>query len=380
MQSKILNWIILLLIIFIVFSYHPLFFTNTGETVGRSNNSIIVLTVFALLLVIPSVKKILRNRFIDFYLICLFFLSLFVNIFYSLGLNADVAEIRLISIPLILMIIGFLSNLEEKNIKIIGLCYTLFLIYVAYLQISQNVGGFIIEDTYKTSAKNSLGAMLTVAGTITMFYLFVNDKMNFLCKAFMLLCCFLIFVELLTIRARLSTLIYLFIFFLLFYKYLLVQNKKKVFFVFLGLIILSCIVLYFLSDYLYNSFFQNKGSDILSGRNVGYEMAIELFLNSPLWGNLYEDIGIAWVHNYLLLTLSSFGLLGGAPWLILYVGLVYKCVKKIITTSLYNLSIGYVLMLVPIITSLGEPTFPYGPGTANFLPFLFLGWSMSVKE
>lgn len=133
-----------------------------------------------------------------------------------------------------------------------------------------------------------------------------------------------------------------------------------------------------LKDYIFDSFFQNKESDILSGRENTYSIAFQHLVSHPILGNLVTDIKIPWVHNYLLLKLSNFGYIGGLPFTILYLYIIIYTAKKLLKVISISSSIyGFVLLCIPLIVSLGEPTFPYGPGTANFLPYLIVGVNLN---
>ena len=232
----------------------------------------------------------------------------------------------------------------------------------------------IIEDVYKATAKNSLGLMLAIAGVVAVFESMYAIHKRY--RILMLCVAILIFVELLVIRARLATVSYVAVLLLLFYKYFKASSHKAGL---LACVFLLCIVLAIQGafDIVYDSFMQNKSGDILSGRGVAYLQALNIIGDSPFWGNLTLNRTIAWVHNYLLLIASNFGLVGGLPWLILYFYILVVITTFYIKTNRFQFdSIGYVLMAVLFLVSLGEPTFPYGPGTAVLFPFILFGVSL----
>ena len=368
---------------FVPLGYHPIFFNEVGEQIGMMDKIILCLTILLFLTVLPLLKKCFRSRFLTLYILLFLIISFDIFLYYSLGLHIQYKEIRTLLIPLVLVVIGYLSNIRQENVWWISFVYSIVMVYVGYEQIRLNVGGFVIEDIYHTSAKNSLGPMLTVAGIIAILNI-LRGKSKSIC-VFMSIIAFLVLVELLTIRARLATVAYCVMVAFLLYKYICLYSRKMTLIVILILLFVIGItgISFFDSffDFFYESFFQNKEDDLLSGRGTGYLLAFDLFCDNPLFGNLSQGIKIPWVHNYLLLKMSDLGFLGGLPWFCLYFYIVFQIIKGSFSTNIFlEQNYGYILMWIPFIASLGEPTFPYGPGTATFIPFILLGMTLKFNR
>lgn len=379
MLNKITNILLLLLSGLIPFAYHPMFFNSSGEQVGFIGDVIMLITLILFVLQISKIKKILSSAFVKVYLFLftVFFVEVFV--FYSFGLYVNFMEVRTLAIPLVLICAGFLCDCDKSMIRKICFIFMIVMLFCGFEQIRLNVGGFVIEDQYATSAKNSVGPMLAIGGTISALS-FLNEK-KYTLRFVLAVVTFVFLLELLTIRARLATIAYLFMLVALFVKYIIALDGARrtilLFSLFL-LVLFVCVIgmsrFDFFIDYFYNSFFQNKENDMLSGRGEIYYQSWQLVSLHPLFGNLTEYVDIPRAHNYFLLTLFKYGFVGGLPCVLLYF-YMGKCVlfSFLKSKSFCEEYYGYVLMLIPFIASLGEPTFPYGPGTAVFLPFLLFG-------
>lgn len=375
MKSWFRNSLLIVLVVIIAIGYHPFFFDAEGARSGNYSSWVVIaLLVLLFCSLLPRLGRMFASQFIRVYLWLLLIISADVLLLYGLGFNVQLSEIRTMVIPLVGLIIGYLGNYSTFTIRLMCRVYVLCMVFVGTSQILINIGGFIIEDVYKATAKNSLGLMLAIAGVVAVFESMYAIHKRY--RILMLCVAILIFVELLVIRARLATVSYVAVLLLLFYKYFKASSHKAGL---LACVFLLCIVLAIQGafDIVYDSFMQNKSGDILSGRGVAYLQALNIIGDSPFWGNLTLNRTIAWVHNYLLLIASNFGLVGGLPWLILYFYILVVITTFYIKTNRFQFdSIGYVLMAVLFLVSLGEPTFPYGPGTAVLFPFILFGVSL----
>lgn len=385
MIDKIRNYLLLILVGCIVLSYHPLFFNEDGQVVGSMNFVVMSLTGILFVSLLPRLKQVINNHIIVRYCGYLIVISFVVLLFSALGLYIDFSEIRLLLIPLVLTIIGYTIHCDEKTINRLSILYMMGMIFIGYEQIRLNIGGFYIEDLYMASAKNSLGPMLAIAGCLALLYFF--RQISVTKKIICIFVALIVLFELLTIRARLATIAYFFMIAWIMYRHLS-GKKTSLAIIVLGLGILLAGVCFYITrfdfsvlEFINDSFTQNKGDSMLSGRVEGYHMAWQLIEANPLFGNLTEGCHIPWVHNYILLKISDFGIIGSLPWLLLYFFIAYKIFSKIFSVDIFlPRNFGYVLMCIPFIISLGEPTFPYGPGTANFLPFLMWGIALSYQS
>ena len=244
------------------------------------------------------------------------------------------------------------------------------------MQVYQNIGGFIILDQYRANSKNSLGAILAAA-VISFIYAASRSKKGFRILFYALAALGVVVV--LTIRARASFLAIVLVMMAIFMR----QIKSKGVIWALVIISLGGVLLLVAPESVSNFVIESitagrQGSDITSGRMGTYQEALSIFSRSPFLGNISEQQEIAWVHNYLLLKLSNFGLLFAWPFLMYYFYLLVYCIKHLLRTNQRREGLpifyqGFSLVLIPFVISLLEPTFPFAPGTAVAYNFIMLG-------
>jgi hypothetical protein len=127
-------------------------------------------------------------------------------------------------------------------------------------------------------------------------------------------------------------------------------------------------------EYVTDSFLLNSEYDITSGRMSRNEQAIHFLENNLLWGNINKTSRIDWIHNYPLLQLYDFGVIGGFPVLCLYFYILFIILKYLFKSNIFDIrNIGFILPIVPFGISLAEPTYPFGPGTVNVFYFIAFG-------
>jgi hypothetical protein len=109
-------------------------------------------------------------------------------------------------------------------------------------------------------------------------------------------------------------------------------------------------------------------------RNIA---AIKFISDYPVFGQLTNSLYLDWVHNYVLLKLSQYGILGSFPLLCLYFYLIWTIIIKISRIREFRIEhSGYMAMIIPIIISLMEPSFPFGPGSVQVIVYFMLGYSL----
>lgn len=370
---------ILTIVLFVlcVVSYYPAFL-NSGN-----RGSLIVALIAILLFIMSFFKNRPIDRFLKIYLLFSIFITLF-SVLFALILGVQcLGAIMEILIPFVMLYIGASSSLSEKQNIIVLACYVLFAIIISYITIKVNIGGFVIESQYLVTIKNSLGGMLALAGVITAFGIKISKDL--IGKAICIILLFILTLFILTIRARLALLAMLFVSILVYKQ----DIKIKYFIPGAILFIVVVVVKYFytgtfitnsIDTFIYDSFFLNKTEDLTSGRTTLILDALQLLFKSPLWGNLTLQSDIGWTHNYLMLKLSSYGILGAIPWVGLYLYISFYILKSYLQIrNLRFVHLGLFLSMVIFIISLGEPTYPYGPGTISAIAYYFLGVFSNCK-
>ena len=384
-RYNIIFQILLAFLIFIInISYSPVFFDAEGNSIFPYKWIIELLAIlFLLLSILLSPPK---AKFIWRYLLFAIIITAAVLLYYSLDLNVSLVEIREISIPFMALTAGSYINKchnDYSSIRILIFVSIVSTLIVGLLQISLNIGGLIINDLYLANSKNSLGGLLAVNAVLAALELFTINKRKRSYTVFLSLSIIMFIIELLTIRARLDLIACLVVLFIVYLRYL---NYRKSNFKVIAAVVLTLLLLVLLSvnsiqDYVRSSFLQNKDYDVLSGRFERIEMALEVISIRPFSGNLFILDYVPWVHNYLMLKISSYGLLFGLPWIFFYLYFFSFIIRRLFRVRFISLaSYGFYLALVPFVISLGEPTYPFGPGTVNYLPYLFLGFSVECMS
>ncbi len=334
-----------------------------------------ILIIFAVLFLISLFRipqplcPILKRFILYFFLI--FTIGLFIYAIYN---NQDMlSSLRMFLIVFASIFIGWTLTPSKHQLSILLLVFGGTVIYSGLMQITTNIGGFIIADLYLADNKNSLGAMLASA-VIAFIFLWHNNRKSFfgICSVVLAIICIII---LITIRARAAVIAAAIV--SVFFLFTSSKSPKHVLLVFLIIPILL-IIFHFLppslSDYIYSSFFAgSQGDDISSGRLGTYKLAFDYFVQNPFFGDVKNLTQIPWIHNFPLLHLYKYGLLFSWPVLVLYLTLLIYAIRYSLKKNRSLFYCGYMVLLIPFFISLLEPTFPFGPGTATVLNFILFG-------
>ena len=270
------------------------------------------------------------------------------------------------------IIIGWSLSPSKKQLTFLLCVFCFTTLFSGLLQVIQNIGGFRIEDQYLADSKNSLGSML--ASSIFAL-LFMQREKSGLKKAILIGCAVLGFVLIVTIRARSSLLAVIFLLF--YYEYFVTRNGRVFFYFFVSILFVGLVSVAFPSfvDFVVSSINAGtQGVDITSGRWVTYQEALS-FLSNNMWlGDVKNTTDIGWIHNFVLLNIYDYGLVFSWPIITYYLILITRSVAFSFREHSFSFfQLGFVIVLVPYVASLLEPTFPFGPGTVNVFNFVLLG-------
>lgn len=373
-----------LLLIVVAISYMDVF-NPTGAL--QSSLSTLYEAMTIVLFVVSFRISALQNKFIRRYL---YLLGLAVVAAISIDglfcVNAYLPEVMDVAISMACIYIGYNLKLNNKDLRYIYLLYGIALLLTALTLIINNIGGFVITDNYKIDSKNGIGAMLAVLSVSMFAYLGCSDCSK-LWKLISVGVIVFSLVAILTMRARASTMTVAISAFL--YVIQLLRNGnitfKQLFRWFVVVVFLIVVILFVveadfsvISEYVYNSLFQNVEDDVTTGRMERNVVAWDFFLSHPLFGRLDTPQDMLWVHNYLLRIVTDYGVIGGLSLMLLYLFLLIHVINvhwKYKTSSSLDY-IGYWAVLPILLLSVVEPLFPYSPGTAVLFAYLLLGYSM----
>ena len=384
-RNNIFFRILFLLLIFIInVSYSPVFFDSEGLSIFPFKWVIELLAV--LFLMLSLFFRCPQTKFIWHYLIFAIIITATVLLYYSLDLNVSLGEIREILIPFMALTAGsyiFKYHGDYLFLRTIFFVSIVSALIVGLQQIFINIGGFSINEQYLTNSKNSLGGILAINTILASLELFGLYKKSLSYIVFLSISIIVLILEMLTIRSRLDLIVSFFLLFVIFLRYLNYRNSKyKVISAFvLVFLLLALLSISSVQDYIQSSFLLNREDDVLSGRYERIEKALEILSFRPFSGNLFIFEYVPWVHNYFLLKISSFGLFFGLPWIVFYLYIFAFIIGRLYRNKSISLySYGIYLTLIPFLISLGEPTYPFGPGTVNYLPYLLLGFSLEYMQ
>lgn len=336
-----------------------------------------------LVLLSLDLKTIFKNKVIRFSFICLVLIaiiSLVTSAYYNDNLMTK--DIRAIGMCIGAIIIGYNIRLSKREYLFLILLFCSGSLLVGMEQVTNNIGGFIIEDQYLTEAKNSLGVLLATTAVVSAYNLLFSDYSRIVRIGFIAVTFFSVLI-LLTIRARadsLATLIVLFVMVVL--KY----SRKNWMNAILVICILAVICVFILPDsvvnFVYNSFFQHyEGGDVTAGRAERNVFALNYIYNNLFTGNMVNKIHVPTVHNFILYKWFCYGILFSIPIIVLYFLLLFHTINSIFHTTSFKLEgVGLFVLLIPFIVSLFEYSFPFGPGTATLFNYVIFGYSLRLLQ
>lgn len=341
-----------------------------GENYSILRNSIILIMciVFALSFrnPMPLIRRIPAVRIHFFACFVFVFILIILSI---IGVQINFNPARDLLIALIVLIIGLNLNITKK--QFVRLCT----IYIALYTISALSivftfsSGFSIQEIYLSIPKNQIAPAFGVAAMLSIYFFFLNK--GFL-RYFYFSTTVLIIASLLVIRGR-AVIIAVILTWLVFNLFFLRNAKFKV----LNIVFVFLLVP-FVGKHVYDSLFLNYDissiESISAGRVSAYLLGVEFFLNNPLSGMLLNDFHSEHIiHNYILYNIVNFGVILSPIMLIIYFRYILLIVYSVYRNSFGVYEVGPLMMVIIMIVSLFEYTYPYSPGSAVFFPFFLMG-------
>lgn len=378
MKNKFVFILFAALAILLPLTFHPSLVNMFNEEQSRGVLTPFILIVFALLYITTYSSSSFKNKFVKKYTI-LYFIMLVLAVGLSLTGSSEMLgyECRALLITLIAVLIGLQVQLSRKQLVDILLIYCVFTSFVGLLQIFVNGSGFVI-DQYFAFQKNALG-VLVGSSTVIALGLGLDKNGSKTIRLIGIGLMVLLFVILLTIRARAALFSSVFVVVLMFY---LSVDGKGFFraFIITALAVLALVLLMpsTFGAYIHDSiFFGSASEDITSGRADRNAMALSFIKDNLFLGYMGDTQKIPTPHNFLLITWVKYGVIFSIPIILIYLTIIINVVKNCMKTrgiSIYK--IGYFVMIIPLIVSLAEYTLPFGPGTVTVVNFILMGVAM----
>jgi hypothetical protein len=333
---------------------------------------------FSFLIFLPKMR-IKKNTFALFYLMIIFTSFIFSLILYFMSGTLYLNSIVEVTMPFVIFLIGYSFKPDKNNSKKFEFFYIIFSFFLGIYIIFNYGSGFEITQTYFFGSKNQIGPIIFGAALLLLINL-VNSIQNgknihFIVLKLILLIFMLAFGLILRNRSGfISFLIVVSIFLIFKVRPTIKKSIIASFILFFSIIIMSAfnileIIINFISDSLFLNYDIANLNSISSGRISGYFEVFEFLKSYPFYGNIFANVIIYTPHNYLLNLWYLYGLFGFLPLTILYLSIWFIVIKGIMKR---DYSPGIYLMLLSLVISFLEPTYPFGPlSTQSIVWFLF---------
>lgn len=305
----------------------------------------------------------------------LFISSVVVFVLHAFGADASFSPLRDLLISLVILMIGINMELNLKQFKTLITVFIVFYTISALSIVFTYAPGFVIQEQYLAIPKNQLAPVYGVSVIIALYFAFKQKGIG---KWIYYSFAVLLLASLLVIRGR-AVIVAVFFTTLIFIVYY-IRNIKYQFII----VVLIMISLPFIGQYIYDSLFLNYDitdlDSISTGRMERNVMGVEFFLKYPIAGELRNLFKGSTIHNYILITLVSYGAFIGSLILIIYFKYIMTVIKSIRNNTFKLVEVAPLAMLVLLIVSLFEYTYPYAPGSAVFFPFFLMGQYLKSRD
>ncbi|MBR6333365.1 MAG: glycosyltransferase [Bacteroidales bacterium] len=276
--------------------------------------------------------------------------------------------------------IGLSLDLKPKSWANICFYYTLGLAAMIVANCFYFAGGLYVPEYYMVNeGKNQMGGLLAV-GAASLFFWGMKLKeerwqyMTVFVLAFLLLI-------LIRARADLFALILCVLFVFVKESELHLKANVKTVVGILSMLLITYITFNgFVKDELNRFMFGGHGGNNIEQASTHRwernRQGLDFVAEHIVEGEQEDASGISLIHNYPLLRMVRYGIFS-FPLIAFYLFFIGNVIYHLFKSRRTNIrDVGYVVCMVPLIVSLAEPSFPYGPGSVQMLAFLLLGASL----
>ena len=371
MKNRIRIFLLLLLLLLLLLQLSPI---GLGDNYDSFRLGIMVVSGI-LFLFSWNIKKIWNVKVFRIFLFVLLY-----EIILLFALSFCGGKINWIPIGNLIMVFLFVMiSFMELSIKQYRVILNLFIwgtLFVGLSIIFTFGDGFMINERYMPIPKNQIAPILSVGFFIAFFL--GNSVKNLIEKCCYLGVSFLLFLCICVFHAR-ANIVALLVGFFVYYVF----YKRKIQIVLLASIILISLLFFTpMGGFLYDAFFVNYDvsdmNSVSAGRTDVYEASWQFIKENWLFGGLTASVDMyhqGYVHNYLLYTLENYGIWGSLVLVLFYFVLLFEIGKRNICSKEHDnfYVLGCFVFIVPLIVSIFEYTYPYGPGSAVFMAYFTLG-------
>ena len=375
-KQKIANILIMVILCMSPLMFLPWVYMTVAYYIARYVIMLLTLVVFALTF---SLNRMLSARFVR-----LLILAVLCMLPCVLFLPIDLTDIFQLVVSLITITVGAGLQWDERQWMNACYYYTICVVTVILCNAIFYAGGLYVPEYYMfDEGKNQIGAMAAIGATACFYFgMKMRDE-----RTSLWVISFLALLSLVLIRARSD------VFALIACGLLIVAKEAdfkwkwnvKTFLTIIGFVMIGVIIYTgFISEELHTFMFGGKSgndiNDITTNRWARNQQGLDIFIHHHSMNDLKNPMKIPFIHNYPLLRLARYGFFS-IPLLAFY---LYFCISALIeifkTRKSQIRQAGWIVCCIPLIISLAEPNFPYGPGLVQLLAFLLLGFSLSSCE
>lgn len=290
--------------------------------------------------------------------------------------------------PLVLIILGF-STRQNVDSRKLARVYAVVSLFAAWYVIITH-GGLTAEGAYFLAQKNQLGAIVAAGFALLLWDLvssFGRDRtMSSWGRLFTLLLMVSAFSALLLLRNR-SSLVALIILLALSFGKLLVSRRTP-----LGAKAITIVSLVtslgafgpqlrgIIDDALFQGYDRSDANSLSADRFDVFVDSLTFLRSNLLFGNLATESNLFDPHNFVLYNLVQFGLFLSAGLLLIYVYFLIRLFREWFIKDAVEVAPWAYMLMVAMFASLLEYAQPFGPGTTQFLTWLFVGRALVERN
>ncbi|MBR4135143.1 MAG: glycosyltransferase family 4 protein [Bacteroidales bacterium] len=381
MKDKIAKILLIATLSLIVISYLPWVYLTAVYYIIRY----VIMAFMATTVVLTfSLERYASPRFMRYLLLTILFVGVEFLAFMLAHKHFRLED--LFQLVVVFLCVGIGTGLDFKPKTWANICfyYTIGLGLMIIANCFYFAGGLYVPEFYMVNeGKNQMGGLLSISAAALFFW---GMKMKEERRHFMIVFA-LAFLLLILIRARADLFALIICSLFVFIKESELHLKANV------KTVVGILCLLLIGYILYNGFVKDELTRFMFGGHGGQtmeqatthrwernKMGLDFVSEHVIEGEQEEESGISLIHNYPLLRMVRYGIFS-FPLLAFYlffVGHVAYHLFRQRRTSIRD--VGYVVCMVPLIVSLAEPSFPYGPGSVQMLAFLLLGASFRWNQ
>jgi len=375
-KNDISYLLLIYLIVLIAIQFSSLGISEGNYVILRGIIIGLIILIFLFSLNKSLISTLLKSKTLIIHSLILFLsiIVLLVVIPFS-KMDIRISPIRDLFLSLIIMVIGINLILTKRQFNRLLLLFIISFTLSALSIVFKYSNGFNILEYYLPIPKNQFAPAFGTAFIISLYIAFQKDTKFKILYFFLSV---LLLASLLVIRGR-ATLVSVFIttFIIVFFY---IKNKKyKIFTIFIIIALLP-----YIDTFIYEALFLNYDltdiNSISTGRLERNLEGISFLIEYPLFGELEHKFSGLTIHNYILYILVSYGIILGAIILIPFLKYISVTLMGIKRNSYQYYEVGPLVMVILLIISMFEYTYPYSPGSSTFFPFFLLGQYIQMNN